>query len=137
LQETGVSRQNDCPDRVPISTPDFELRTPDFRPDTWHPIPDTCFPPPFVFIDISGCTFIFEVQETESGDRMPPTDPNFGIRLRTSNLGLRTSALTPGTWHLKPDTCFSPSFVFIDISGVTFIFVEKERGGTRRNISAE
>ena len=49
---------------VPISTPDFELRTPDFRPDTWHPIPHTCFPPPFVFIDISGCTFIFEVQET-------------------------------------------------------------------------
>ena len=66
---------------------------------------------------------------------MPPTDPNFGIRLRTSNLGLRTSALTPGTGYLTRS--FSPSFVFTHISGVTFIFVEKERGGTRRNISAD
>ena len=43
---------------------------------------------------------------------MPPTDPNFGIRLRTSNLGLRTSALTPGTWHRIPNTFIFPFLCF-------------------------
>jgi len=35
-------------------------------------------------------------------------------------------------WHLKPNTCFTLSFVFINISGYTFIFgMEETKEGAR------
>jgi hypothetical protein len=47
-----------------VLTSDLGPRTLDSFPDTWHLIPDTCFSSPFVFMNISGCTFIFVGQET-------------------------------------------------------------------------
>ena len=44
----------------------FGLRTSNFGlfADTWHLIPDTSFSRCFVFFNIPGVTFNFEVQET-------------------------------------------------------------------------
>ena len=39
------------------------------RPHTWYLIPDALFPPSFVFINISGCTFIFESRSQKPGAR--------------------------------------------------------------------
>ncbi len=76
-----------------VLTSDFGPRTSDF-------FPDTCFSSPFVFMNISGCTFIFVGQETEdSGDRtvVAKMFRRFGLWRRTSDFGLRTLSLTPGT----------------------------------------
>jgi len=75
----------------------FGPRTPDHGlfPDTWHLIPDTFFRPSFVFINISGCTFIFEEQESEEWNQdseYPSTQDGFVLGLRTSDF-----FLTPGT----------------------------------------
>ena len=43
---------------------DSVRRTSDFFTATWHLTPNTYFFPPFVFMNISGCTFIFEGQKS-------------------------------------------------------------------------
>jgi hypothetical protein len=70
-------------------------------------------------MNIPGVTFIFEVQETGDWSQETECPSTFG----GADFGLRTSDFSfSDTRHLIPEICFSSSFVFMNIPGVTFIF---------------
>ena len=59
------------------------------------------------------------------------------FRHPTSNLEPRTPDFRPGTWHVIPDTCFSPFLCFHTYLRSHLHFLERrpESGDRRQNVS--
>jgi len=101
---------------MPIRIPFPRLFALHLAPDTLHLTP--AFARSFVFINISGCTFIFWEQET--GERRQKSGAGPAVPIRIPFPRPFALHLAPDTLHLTP--AFVRSFVFMNISGCTFIF---------------